>query len=1079
MPVVERSYKKKSAQQEEQKKIKYEALPRLPRERALDAHREAMDRGAECEKCPLFGLRSGPVMGDVVRNARLTIIGEAPGNNELETKRPFVGESGRKLNECLHTGGLAREECTITNVLLCRPPEEYKAFEYRLRIMHEAACERARLDGQPEPKPPVMPYEACKKRLANDITESDTKFVLAVGKAALESVADHWNVPYGSAKKVKPGELRIGTLKKQIGSPITLPDGTIAVASYHPAFAMRKGSRHYMHVVKEHMTRAAKIAARGSIDWSEPEYILNPSVSVIEQTLRSMRGRPKTIDIETDKGKRTDVKFDPFSCRIRCIGFGANVDGKEVIIVVPLRYINGDEWWPDIEDKKRVLQACIDALNDNSPDPHTQVPAYLIGQNLAFDTSVLLRFKLLCSREMQWEDTMLMHHDTMDNDLPHDLGFIAARYFEVPSWKGVADDKFYENVSDHDLHLYNGRDVLTTMRLYPVLCGEVARCGTFAQYEQDRLMAPIARDMGELGLFIDEVKRGELSLKLNTEAYAKLLELKKITKNPKFSPNSAPQIRRYLFVTKKMVPEVNTKGKDWEEGEDPSTNAASLTRMVSKQGVDEEVKEFINTLLEYRAYMKLKSTYVDKLQVTYEDWSKYGMDIPMLPEVKGPVWIEYKKWKDKEKPNGLSKQEIAEKLYKDEWEKAFAPVPKGLKKGARQEAAKARKILVESILARIDDGEWREDVVIPARPALSRLHTTYKIHIIPSGRMSTSPAVQNWPKYGKANMHEMVISPPGYVMVGADLDQVELRLYAAIAGDKLLLEAFEKGLDPHSYNAASLFAKQFGMSIWDAYLYIVGLPDMHATIYGKAAIKTHALAFKEEDVPEHVKILNQCMKDELKRDGIISHTGWDPEYVDALLEGHKKGDKEKKKLRGYAKTFAYLEAYGGEADKLFSFMSTAREKGTSKLMFPDLKEEDVHEWHEQWHSTHPETKAWQNACERIARNEGFTASPIGTFRKRFFPGGPNKPGATFNHVIQSSASEIANAALIKIAQAIPYGSLGPFSGVILQIHDYIGVLVPKEHGKWAKKIIEDALNTSVFGVAITATAQISDKLSDQ
>lgn len=1456
---AERSYKSKKddkkQEQEQKPKIKYEQLPRLPYDRALVAHKEAMDRGAKCAECPLFGLRAGPVMGDIVPNARLIIIGEAPGQNEIDQKRSFCGKSGEILNAALLDGGVAREECTSTNALLCRPPEELKAFEYRLKVMHEAACERAKVAGAPEPPPPVYPYECCFPRLQKDVVESGTKTVLAIGGAALRAVADVWDVPYGSSRKVQAGEVRISSLKKQIGSPITMPDGTLVVASYHPAFAMRPGSRHYMHVIKKHITRAAEIARRGRIDWVEPEYILNPSVETIERVLRSMKGRRKTIDIETDKGKSVSGEFDPFSCRIRCIGFGAHLNGEkgpETIIAVPIRYMSGAEWWPDLADKKRVIQACMDALNDESEDPETGEPAMLVGHNLAFDTSVLLRFKLLVRRDRLYDDchvdsetefltsrgwlryddvdasdklasfdksgrlewhsytarvkkpltcaayvfetqrmrcvvtgnhwmwaqpewrsngrrdqwglqqaetlltstpdthvmlsaftpdetraesievdgitvtedfcrllglvisdgcvahdsagvpralrisqevdgratpllrhlqsvfgltktssthveewrttpkveeawclgntniaklvvkwtgryaankhlppfaltmasnlkrallaglmagdgskprtaelyrsssrrladevqalvlslgisalvyldcecwavsmrpdldnttrivtrlggrraygkvtketfkndftvcftvpphntlvtrsknkpafagnTMLLHHDTPDNDLPHDLGFVGARYFEVPSWKSGADDKYYAEVTDHDLHLYNCRDVLTTMRLYYVLVDEIYRWATVDQYLLDRRMAPVARDMGELGLFIDEVKRGELSLRMNAEAYSRLLKLKELTGDPKFNPSSAPQIRKFLFVTKKHTPVINTRGKDWEDGEDPSTNTTALTKLVAQQSCDKHTKDFVNTLLEYRAYMKLKGTYIDKLRVHYPDWKReFGMDIPMLPEVRGPVWKKYTKWKKKRSNDDPvnwveppSKEAVAEERWPAEWAMALQKVPKGLPKAERQKASRERTARINAILDRVEEGIWEEAVVIPARPALSRLHTTYKLHVIPSGRMSTSPAVQNWPKFGKANMHEMIIAPPGHVMVGADLDQVELRLYAAIAGDKLLIDAFTKPgpdgkpFDPHSLNAASLFAKKFGKTIIETYLYIMGLPDMHAGLYAKAAIDQAVKDGAPLGVASSaidaalVKRFNAAVKvhTDLSGNFNVAAAATDlalpAKLVEALAAGSKKGDKEKKKLRGYAKTFAYLETYGGEAEKLYGFMSTARDKGTGALMFPDLKEEDVQEWHKEWHKNHPETKAWQEACQRIARLEGFTAAPLGSYRKRYFMGGPNKPGATFNHVIQGAAAEIANAALLKIAKKIPYLKWSPFTGSCLQVHDYIGVYVPKEYGELAKQIIEEALNGEISnGIKITASAVISEGLATQ
>lgn len=979
-------------------------------------------------------------MSEIVPHAHLMVIAEAPGMNEVNEGRPLIGKSGQATVTALNDGGLAREDCALANVCCCRPPEEFKAYEYRLQVAHEAACERARAEGRPEPTPPLMPSEACFPRLQRDLEEARAPVVLTLGSAALQAVAKHGDVPYGSARKVKSGDVRIGSLKKQLGSPVTMRDGTIVLPTYHPAFAMRAGSRQYQHVIREHISRAARIAIRGHVDWKEPPFILEPSVEQIEQTLERIRvsGVIVAVDIETDKGTRPDGEFDPFSCRLRCIGFAAKIideanNEEEVVIVVPIRRIDGGEWWADITDKRRVVQACMNVLNSNP----------LVGHNFAFDSGVLLRCGLLVDRQREHEDSLLLHHDTADNDLPHDLGFVASRYFEVPAWKSGADDKYYEQVTDYDLHLYNLRDALITLRLYFRLIDDVYRYGTIAQYELDRKMMPIARDMGELGLFIDERKRGELSLSLNKEAHDRMMKLKDLVGDPKFNPNSPPQIRRYLFQTKKHVPLSNTQGKDWAEGEDPSTNTGALTKLTQQQGCDDETKKFINTLLEFRAFTKLRGTYVDNLRVTYEDWSKYGYTLPMVPEVRGPQWTKFKK---------RERAEMAQQRWPDEWAEA-ACVPQGLpKKEAKAARADARRRL-EVLVARVEDGVWEEVVIIPERPALSRLHITYKLHVVPSGRMSSTPNCQNLPKFGKANTHEMIVCPPGdHVIVGADLDQVELRLYAAIAGDKLLLKAFKNGMDPHSYNAASLFAKRAGKSVDAMYEWIVGLPDSTAKTYVDAA------------------------REKAKKEG---REATDEEVSKAHDTGFKKGEKEKKKLRGYAKTFAYLEAYGGEADRLFSFMSTARDKATGALMFPDLKEDDVYEWHDAWHKTHPETKSWQETCQRIARLEGYTCAPIGSYRKRFFMGGPNKPGATFNHVIQGAAAEIANRALVQIAEKVPFRSWSPFTGLCLQIHDYIGLYCPRDRAEEAKKIIEEALCCEVFGIKITATAVISDGLATQ
>lgn len=82
-----------------------------------------------------------PVIGEGDVDARVMFIGEAPGEKEAQTGRPFVGASGGVLSELLEGIGLGRDEVYITNVVKDRPPENrdprsaeialYKPFLWR------------------------------------------------------------------------------------------------------------------------------------------------------------------------------------------------------------------------------------------------------------------------------------------------------------------------------------------------------------------------------------------------------------------------------------------------------------------------------------------------------------------------------------------------------------------------------------------------------------------------------------------------------------------------------------------------------------------------------------------------------------------------------------------------------------------------------------------------------------------------------------------------------------------------------------------------------------------------------------
>ncbi len=62
------------------------------------------------------------VIGDGNPDANIVFIGEAPGKNEDEQGLPFVGASGKFLNEMLASVGLERKDIFITNIVKYRPP---------------------------------------------------------------------------------------------------------------------------------------------------------------------------------------------------------------------------------------------------------------------------------------------------------------------------------------------------------------------------------------------------------------------------------------------------------------------------------------------------------------------------------------------------------------------------------------------------------------------------------------------------------------------------------------------------------------------------------------------------------------------------------------------------------------------------------------------------------------------------------------------------------------------------------------------------------------------------------------------
>jgi uracil-DNA glycosylase family 4 len=81
---------------------------------------------AAFEGCALKATATNLVFADGNPKARLMLIGEAPGEDEDRQGLPFVGKSGKLLDQMLKCIGLDRDSVYITNIIPWRPPGNRK-----------------------------------------------------------------------------------------------------------------------------------------------------------------------------------------------------------------------------------------------------------------------------------------------------------------------------------------------------------------------------------------------------------------------------------------------------------------------------------------------------------------------------------------------------------------------------------------------------------------------------------------------------------------------------------------------------------------------------------------------------------------------------------------------------------------------------------------------------------------------------------------------------------------------------------------------------------------------------------------
>ena len=142
------------------------------------------------------------VPGEGDTDAKLLLIGEAPGAKETELGRPFVGAAGKNLDEFLKVIHRQREEIYISNVVKFRP---YKVHPTK---------------GTKSNRPPKTgEIKLCLPYLKQEITVISPKIIVTLGNTALQSVLGD--------KTVKIGDCH--------GTKVPYDTNTCIFALYHPA----------------------------------------------------------------------------------------------------------------------------------------------------------------------------------------------------------------------------------------------------------------------------------------------------------------------------------------------------------------------------------------------------------------------------------------------------------------------------------------------------------------------------------------------------------------------------------------------------------------------------------------------------------------------------------------------------------------------------------------------------------------------------------------------------------------------------------------------------------------------------
>lgn len=363
------------------------------------------------------------VWGEMVGSSPdVMIVGEAPGFHEDQTKRPFVGPSGKLLRGALESAGVA--EYYITNVIKCRPPKnQLPDTEKRLKAV----------------------LEACVPYLHEEIRALQPKFILALGNTPLRALTGQRGIT------------------KHRGAQTTADFGYGPVTvfpAYHPAFILRgPGLEKVFRLDLGTFANLVK-GINGESFWSlmKVEVVRNRyGLELLEMSHKKAldQDRIQVYDIES-MGLLLDGKYIPATeCppeegTIPWLGIGYHhKNGANVNYVIPWEHPRVPTVWREYVTSlaKRLLE-----------DPAVR----RVAQHGKFDDRWLYSRGIYPARTFDTYNAAFL----LDENIPHGLETIAKLEVGAPLWgEGFEYDKLdtlpFATVAD-----YLGKDLYATGQCY-------------------------------------------------------------------------------------------------------------------------------------------------------------------------------------------------------------------------------------------------------------------------------------------------------------------------------------------------------------------------------------------------------------------------------------------------------------------------------------------------------------------------------------------------------------------------------------------------------------------------------------
>ncbi len=489
-------------------------------------------------------------------DAKIMLVGDAPGKSEELRGIPFIGASGKLLKQMLAHSGIDYNQCYVTNVMNTRPPGNKfdNFYEDKQR------------------KIPSRILSAAWDSLREKVEKIKPNIVICLGAESLRAITGKRGI---SAWR--------GTLLSYKGIKI-LP-------AQHPKYVMQM--YHHHPIAEMDFAKGLRESTNPSIYKEQIEIITGPTLAQVTGWIYKAR-----------QFKRVSWDIETVGKHVRCISFAYIADETRYAISIPfIKFPSSDlvsvhnnivtigtssgnrsSYW-SAPDEAIVLDAISGLLMDEKIEK--------VGQNsISFDQP-LIEEEFGLEIKNHYMDTMHAWH-VLYPELPMGLSFLCSILTNYPNYWTEK-----ETESDESEWYYNAMDSIVTLDISYIIEEEAKTLGLSHIYfaHVHKLAIALSRAQ-QVGVLIDKKRRDELIVEHNIKIEDLTKRINEIA-GKEININSPLQIKKLLYDQLKFPTMYHKKVV--------TTNEEAL-RKLEKAYPDEEI---LSSIIAFRKASKLVSTFLD------------------------------------------------------------------------------------------------------------------------------------------------------------------------------------------------------------------------------------------------------------------------------------------------------------------------------------------------------------------------------------------------------------------------------------------------------------------------------------